>query len=147
MLLTGQVMTNLKEVTKTMPNSSNSKSKEYKAIEKKLLSEQEELGRRIQNHLVDVFVEREPDDEVAQATYGVNRDMSAATLERERTTLAEVNAALKRIATGDYGVCESCESTISPARLRALPWARLCISCAEGIPVAPANYLRLRTAS
>jgi DnaK suppressor protein len=128
-------------------SNSNSKSKEYKTIEKKLLSEQEELGRRIQNHLADVFVEREPDDEVAQATYGVNRDMSAATLERERRTLTEIDAALKRIATGDYGVCESCETAISPGRLRALPWARLCISCAEGITVAAANYLRLRTAS
>ena len=129
-----------------MPNHSNSNSK-YKAIEKKLLSEQQELGKRIQSHLADVFVEREPDDEVALATYGVNRDMSAATLERERATLAEIEAALERIAKGHYGLCESCETAISEARLRALPWARLCISCASTITASPANYLRLRTAS
>ena len=127
-----------------MPTNCGAK---YKALEATLLAERQELAKRIQSHLGDVFVEREPDDEVAQATYSVARDMNAATLERERKTMAEIEDALKRIAKGDYGLCESCETTISDARLRALPWARLCISCASRVTISPANYLRLRTAS
>ena len=126
---------------------SNNSSRKDRALEKQLLSEQQELGKRIENRLADVSVEREPDDEAAQATYSVTRDMSAATLERERKTLAEIEAALKRFANGHYGICESCEASISDARLRALPWARLCISCASRGPAATPNYLRLRTAS
>jgi DnaK suppressor protein len=126
---------------------SNNTSPKYKALEKKLLSEQQELGQRIQSRLAEVSVEREPDDEVAQATYSVYRDMSAATLERERKTLEEIEGALKRMSKGEYGVCESCEGPISEARLRALPWARLCITCASGATGSPTSYLRLRTAS
>jgi DnaK suppressor protein len=44
--------------------------------------------------------------------------------------LAEVEAALRRLADGTYGLCERCGQPISPARLEAMPAARLCISCA-----------------
>lgn len=44
--------------------------------------------------------------------------------------LAEVEAALRRLAEGTYGLCERCGQAISPARLEAMPAARLCISCA-----------------
>jgi RNA polymerase-binding protein DksA len=122
-------------------------SPKYKALERIMISEQQVLGKRIQSRFTDVFVEREPDDEVAQATYSVTRDMSAATMERERRTLAEIEAALKRIAKGSYGVCESCETAIADARLQALPWARLCITCASRGTASPAHYLQLKTAS
>jgi RNA polymerase-binding protein DksA len=127
-----------------MPTNGNHK---FKTIEKKLLSDRQELGERLRGRLGEVFIDREPDDEAAQATYNISRDMMAATIERERKTLSEIEAALKRISEGDYGVCESCEEPISEARLRALPWARLCISCASGATTSRTDYLRLRTAS
>ena len=40
------------------------------------------------------------------------------------TQLAEVEHALGKFATGDYGVCENCGRPIPLARLRVLPWAR-----------------------
>jgi len=42
-----------------------------------------------------------------------------------------VDEALDRLASGDYGVCLACEEPIPPKRLRALPWARYCITCQE----------------
>jgi DnaK suppressor protein len=128
-----------------MPSGSKNNNPKFKAIKEKLLSERLELGKRIQSHLGDVHIEYEPDDEAAQANYSITRDMSAATIERERKTFAELEDALKRIDSGDYGVCESCEEAISAARLKALPWARLCISCANSIN--PSTTLRLRQAS
>ncbi|HEY6085321.1 MAG TPA: TraR/DksA family transcriptional regulator, partial [Nitrospira sp.] len=47
---------------------------------------------------------------------------------RERIQLDE---ALQRLDEGTYGICEDCETPISPARLRALPFARRCVSCQE----------------
>ncbi|MBQ7524930.1 MAG: TraR/DksA C4-type zinc finger protein [Abditibacteriota bacterium] len=44
---------------------------------------------------------------------------------------AEVRAALERIEDGVYGVCAKCGKPIAPARLRILPVAELCLSCAE----------------
>jgi DnaK suppressor protein len=57
--------------------------------------------------------------------------MAVATLERERRTLEQIEAALSRIKKGKHGTCESCGATIPDARLKALPWARVCVRCAE----------------
>ncbi len=46
-------------------------------------------------------------------------------------TLDEVEHALEKLATGTYGICETCGSTINPARLEAMPMARHCIDCAS----------------
>ena len=43
--------------------------------------------------------------------------------------LGDVEAALKRIAKGTYGICEHCGEAIDKARLKALPTASLCLSC------------------
>ncbi len=42
-------------------------------------------------------------------------------------TLTEVNNALLRIETGEYGKCVECGREIQPARLEAVPWAAYCI--------------------
>ena len=122
-------------------------NREFHSLRTRLLSEREDLSKKIHSRLNDVSVENEPDDEVAKATGSMTRDMMVGTLERERRTLEEIEAALKRISRGEYGVCESCEEPIADARLRALPWARLCISCANNNSASTIHYLRLRTAS
>ena len=45
--------------------------------------------------------------------------------------LVELDAALERIAEGDYGVCASCGGAIPIDRLRLLPAATLCVPCAS----------------
>jgi RNA polymerase-binding protein DksA len=52
--------------------------------------------------------------------------------ERKREEMAEIRAALKRIATGSYGICENCGAEIPEVRLTALPTAVRCIACASG---------------
>ena len=42
----------------------------------------------------------------------------------------EIREALKHISEGTYGVCAKCGVTIDPKRLKALPTATRCISCA-----------------
>lgn len=54
-----------------------------------------------------------------------------ALVERLRETLTDVDDALARIDSGDYGVCEGCGEQIPIARLEARPQARLCMSCQE----------------
>ena len=45
--------------------------------------------------------------------------------------LNQVNEALARLEAGEYGLCESCGGPIGEARLESLPYATLCIDCAE----------------
>ena len=44
----------------------------------------------------------------------------------------EVEEALARIEAGTYGLCESCKGAIGRLRLRAIPEARLCMTCSAG---------------
>ena len=103
----------------------------FQALQKQLASQRDELRRRVDRHRMDVVMDREHDDEAAAAVENVSRDMLAATLERERRTLKEIESALSRMEKGEYGNCDRCGVAIPKARLDALPWARLCIHCAE----------------
>jgi RNA polymerase-binding transcription factor DksA len=46
-----------------------------------------------------------------------------------RIVLADVEAALDRMATGHYGQCRSCRGTIELARLRIFPQTLHCAAC------------------
>ena len=65
------------------------------------------------------------------ATIAFERSQVAALVLQVQGQLAEVEAALERLAAGAYGVCEQCGQPIAPARLEARPAARTCIACAS----------------
>ena len=48
-----------------------------------------------------------------------------------RDNLELVQAAIKRIDEGTYGVCESCGKPIGKMRLQAFPRATLCMECKQ----------------
>ncbi len=54
--------------------------------------------------------------------------------EQVRRELADIDAALMRIAEGSYGSCQSCGGPMGLQRLRALPEARYCVACSGQIP-------------
>lgn len=56
--------------------------------------------------------------------------MSRETGRRRRRQLLEIDAALGRIESGDYGGCFECGEAINPKRLEANPCSTLCIECA-----------------
>ena len=56
---------------------------------------------------------------------------SSGLLDAAVRELDELDAALARVASGDYGVCRRCGRAIDPARLDARPAAALCIDCAR----------------
>lgn len=51
----------------------------------------------------------------------------------DEALLAEVDAALTRLDKGTFGVCDRCGNEIDYARLKALPYARLCILCQQHV--------------
>jgi len=62
-----------------------------------------------------------------------DQDISFSRLASENSEIAQIDEALKRIADGEYGHCEECSEPIPPARLEALPHARLCIQCQSNL--------------
>ena len=59
------------------------------------------------------------------------QEFALSLVENEHTLLESIEAALKSIEEGTYGICESCGGRIPKARLQALPYATMCIKCAE----------------
>ena len=51
--------------------------------------------------------------------------------EREALHLGFIEAALRRIEAGTFGLCQSCGQPIAPERLEALPWAQDCVDCSS----------------
>jgi DnaK suppressor protein len=67
-------------------------------------------------------------------------DLNATLLTNEEHLTEEVRAALRRIHDGTFGRCEQCGEWIPEARLKAIPYARHCVQCAEVEDTAlPAN--------
>ena len=65
-------------------------------------------------------------------------DLASETFEREKDlaigesvqhTLHKVINALEKLDRGTYGRCDACARPIKKARLRALPFATLCVEC------------------
>ena len=44
-------------------------------------------------------------------------------------TMEEIDSALHKVEHGTYGSCERCGEAIDPERLRALPYAAMCVTC------------------
>lgn len=63
------------------------------------------------------------------ATLAFERQHVAALAEAAREHLADIDAALARLADGSYGTCRVCGQPIGAGRLAARPAARTCIGC------------------
>jgi RNA polymerase-binding protein DksA len=65
------------------------------------------------------------DDAVAD----VQADVDHAMVARDIQEIRDVDGALKRIETGDFGTCIDCSAPIEPERLVAYPTAKRCFPC------------------
>jgi DnaK suppressor protein len=76
----------------------------------------------------DAEATQDPADMAANA-YTKELLMSMST--NDRQLLDSIDAALARIAEGEYGKCINCGEPIQDKRLEAVPWARHCIRCQD----------------
>jgi DnaK suppressor protein len=65
------------------------------------------------------------------ATDAYDREFSLGLASNERKLLYELDDALKKTEDGAFGICEQCKSLIAKNRLKAVPYARLCVKCQE----------------
>jgi RNA polymerase-binding transcription factor DksA len=62
-----------------------------------------------------------------------DRDFALNLLSQEQDALYEIQEAIKRVEDGTYGICEMSGQPIPPARLEAIPFARLTVECQEKV--------------
>lgn len=82
-------------------------------------------ARQERNHATRVAHERGGADLLDVAEDEVELSTLRSELALEDFELNEIDAALRRLEGGTYGVCEVTGKPISTERLRAIPWTRL----------------------
>ena len=65
--------------------------------------------------------------DMAADTY--DRELSMNLVSSEQEILYQIDDALKRLDDGSFGVCQQCSQSIAMSRLKAVPYASLCITC------------------
>jgi RNA polymerase-binding protein DksA len=90
---------------------------EYLQQENQGLLEDEQEEIQSDNHLAD------------DATSTYDRELDATLEDNEERMLDAIDAALKRIEDGTYGICTNCGEPIGAERLEAVPWTTQCIDC------------------
>lgn len=113
---------------------------ELEKYKSQLIKEKEHLFAEVQE-LQDRSLNESQSEVSGESSYETHQaDSGTATFERERDLslernvedlLERVDAALRKIENGEFGLCESCGRAISEDRLEALPYANLCIECKE----------------
>jgi DnaK suppressor protein len=85
--------------------------------------------------LVAASVDSNADDEhdPEGQTIAYERSQLGALTGQAREHLAEVEAAVARLAAGTYGTCEVCREALDPDRLDARPTARTCVAHAPTV--------------
>jgi len=76
--------------------------------------------------------EPEVGDSIDQATQSLDKEILFELSDNERKMLGDIEAALRKMEKGTYGLCEHCKRTIEKKRIKALPSARYCMSCQSG---------------
>ena len=79
-------------------------------------------------------MEFNPDDNIEEMDQAANIQLHAVqlrVLDKESKLLREVDRALAKFDTEEYGLCEGTEEPIGYPRLKARPWARYSIDYAE----------------
>src|SRR5579862_5123711 len=72
-------------------------------------------------------------DPVDMTQQAAERDVAVQILDRETALIRWLRSAIARIHDGSYGICLDCEEEIAATRLKAIPWAELCIRCQERV--------------
>lgn len=110
------------------------KIKTLSAAEKKLfiatlLKMKERITGQIATLKGESLVREDSVNSEEDGTDAFDRQFALNLVSSEHDSLFEIDQALLRLEQGTYGQCESCGKPVEKARLKALPFVRLCINC------------------
>ena len=102
------------------------------AMKQKLLDLKEQILRQLvseSDEFQEIVDDMEPKDLADIAADDIDRRILEVLGSQEIKRMQLIDAALGRMENGHYGVCMSCGKKIPQDRLRAIPYAILCIDC------------------
>ncbi len=115
--------------------------KSLKAFKELLIKRKAELQKGIQHIAEDALKTSQRDAAGDLSAYSLHmadvatdnydREFSLGLADKEQVIVHRIDTALDKIDEGTYGDCELCNKKISAVRLKAVPYAELCVPCQE----------------
>ncbi len=107
--------------------------KEREEFRKLLADKKETITRKLTETITE---SKEMESNVAQdlvdkAETSYTKEFLLSLSDGEREQLLLIDEALKRLAHGEFGVCQVCRKEIGAKRIVAIPWTPMCIDCQE----------------
>jgi len=97
---------------------------------RRVLDAIEYLHKENPGSIEDETEDQTQDNHLAEtATATLDREIDYTLEENSENVLSAIDAALKRIEDGTFGMCTNCGKPIAEDRLAAIPWATTCIDC------------------
>ena len=103
---------------------------EVKSMLHEMLAELDERLAKITEDIkhTDQPVEK---DFAEQATQNENNEVQDYLGNAAKEEIAMIKQSLKRIDTGEYGICQVCGEPINIERLKVIPYCNMCVKCAS----------------
>ena len=144
---------NPKRAKAPIPDEGKDVPEKFKRFYKLLLDLRNHLTAGITLHSEETLKRSSKDDSGDLSSYGqhmadagtdtFDRDFALSLVSSEQEALSEIDAAIKRIHAGTYGICEITQKPISKDRLLAVPFTRHSAEAQKGLE---RNRYRARTA-
>ena len=105
----------------------------FSSYKSKLLDLRNDLTQRVSAinkdlHHEEIAIEK---DFAEQATQLENDEVLNSLSDEAKARVMQIDKALLRIKNSTFGRCSKCNAEIDPKRLDAVPYAELCITCAQ----------------
>jgi DnaK suppressor protein len=91
-----------------------------------------DIAKNVEDKRTLDLMEPEVGDSIDQATQSLDKEILFELSDNERKILRDIDAALRKMEIGTYGLCEHCKQPIHKKRIKALPSARYCMTCQSG---------------
>ncbi|MEA3223544.1 MAG: TraR/DksA family transcriptional regulator [Thermodesulfobacteriota bacterium] len=107
------------------------RTKEIQHIKDILIEMKKEILEALQERVAsgNINEQREIGDVFDDADLEQSREFNILLTTREKQKVQQIDAALQKMGAGNYGLCEECGEEIPIGRLKALPFATLCVKC------------------
>ena len=112
-------------------------------LHQKLIAERERLMRGFDRHVQEALNQRDMlSDEIDIAQRSTEQAYLFRFADKERKLLIEIEHALDKMKTGEYGICEGTDEPIGFKRLEVRPWTRFSVAYKERLELDKAQHRR-----
>lgn len=115
---------------KSVPLKSNLSEAQQEEYRELLFAQRRSIMQRLRHSSVHLESGRQAGDEGAEiGSDDFIRETGIQIMSDDARKLGSISQALRNLDDGTYGICQDCSKPIGEARLKAKPYARLCIDC------------------